>query len=186
MVYVYGGSFNPPTLAHKRIVDTLLKEDPQAKVIVIPVGNDYKKSGLIDVKHRLHMLDVMFSNEPNVTISDLETKRPYQGTLKTLDELSTHYDKLCYVIGSDQLPEFETWINYKTLLEKYPFVIMMRHDMQKEDAERYVKDFTHHFTYISFSEPMSSSDIRLKKQGYKKYLDKAVLDYIEKQHLYKE
>ncbi len=186
MVYVYGGSFNPPTLAHKEIVETLLKQDPTCQVIVIPVGNDYQKTGLIDVNHRINMLQCTFSDDKRIIISKLEVERSYEGTLSTLYQLSQSYDDLCYVIGSDQLPEIKTWINYKALLKTYPFVIMMRDHMRPDEAEEYVKGLTHDFKYMPFNRPAASTDIRRKKSGYEKYLDPKVLSYIKEHQLYEE
>ncbi len=186
MIYVYGGSFNPPTLAHKRIIETLLKQDPQSEVIVVPVGNDYKKIGLIDVFHRVNMLKITLFGIERVIINELEIKGPYEGTLASLDKLSNEYDDLCYVIGSDQLPEIESWINYKDLLAKYPFVIMMRNSMHPDDAEFYVQGLEHDFRYIQFDHPAASTEVRMKKYGYEKHLDPAVLAYIKENNLYGE
>ena len=186
MVYVYGGSFNPPTLAHKRIIETLIKQDPTGEVVVIPVGNDYKKIGLIDVEHRINMLKRSLFGMSNVTISRLEADDTYQGTLASLDRLSKDYKDLCYVIGSDQLPEITTWIDHETLLKKYPFVIMMRNNMHPDEAEFMVRGLAHDFHYIHFDQPAASTDIRRKSHGYEKHLDASVLAYIEEHHLYEE
>ena len=184
MVYVYGGSFNPPTIAHEKIIETLLAQDLKSKVIVMPVGNDYNKKGLIDANHRLNMLNIMLSNVARVTVSKLEIEGAYQGTLATLDKLSETYDDLAYVIGSDQLSKIRSWINYEKLLEKYQFVIMMRYNMHPDDAEFMVNGLRHDFYYIPFDQPVASSMIRTRKAGYEKFLDPRVLAYIEENHLY--
>ncbi len=184
MVYVYGGSFNPPTIAHKKIIEILLMQHPESKVIIIPVGDDYKKHGLIEANHRLKMLELMVSNMNRVIISHLEIDHPYQGTLASLDALSKTYKDLAYVIGSDQLSKIHTWINYETLLKTYPFVIMMRNHMHPDDAEFMVKGLDHDFYYIPFDQPVTSTDIRMKKSGFEKLLDVRVLAYIKDNHLY--
>lgn len=48
MEVVYGGCFNPPTIAHQEIISYLANH--YDKVILIPTGNDYNKVGLIDYK----------------------------------------------------------------------------------------------------------------------------------------
>lgn len=185
MVYVYGGSFNPPTIAHKRIISKLLQQK-DAKVIIVPVGNDYQKAALIDANHRLHMLERMVQSMDRVSISTLEIKHPYAGTKATLDELSKTYDQLCYVMGADQLASIHTWIDYRQLLSTYPFMIMMRDQMTVEHAESYVKHLKHHFEYVTFHEPYSSSDVRQKKAGYELSLDPNVYEYIKKNNLYED
>ena len=44
MEVVYGGCFNPPTIAHQEIISYLANH--YDKVILIPTGNDYNKVGL--------------------------------------------------------------------------------------------------------------------------------------------
>ena len=41
MEVVYGGCFNPPTIAHQEIISYLANH--YDKVILIPTGNDYNK-----------------------------------------------------------------------------------------------------------------------------------------------
>ncbi len=95
MNIVYGGSFNPPTKAHLNIIKKLLDEFEEAKVILLPVGNDYKKKELIDFKFRSDMLHLMIHPiSMKVIISDLEQRRGFKGTIGALNELSKTYDDL--------------------------------------------------------------------------------------------
>lgn len=54
----FGGSFNPPTNAHLEIAKTALEEMELDKVYFVPMGNTYKKPGLIDEKLRYEMLQI--------------------------------------------------------------------------------------------------------------------------------
>ena len=49
---VYGGSFNPCHLVHKKIVLTLLKRQGFDRIILLPTGNFYKKSSNKNNKFR--------------------------------------------------------------------------------------------------------------------------------------
>ena len=40
--FIYGGSFNPVTVAHVGIIEKILKTYPDAKVIVVPCSINYK------------------------------------------------------------------------------------------------------------------------------------------------
>jgi nicotinate-nucleotide adenylyltransferase len=186
MNIIYGGSFNPPTIAHLHIITSLLKTFDNSKVIVLPVGNDYKKPDLIDFKHRFLMLKLLLEPmKSDVLISDLENHSGYHGTLKTLEKLSKTYNKIHFVIGSDNLESLKTWISYQDLLIKYPFIVMNRnHFMTEEQAEKMFKDIKHKFIFLDFDMDVSSSRIREDIEKHKKYLTKEVYEYIKNHKLY--
>lgn len=186
MNIVYGGSFNPPTKAHLNIIKKLLDEFEGAKVILLPVGNDYKKKELIDFKNRFEMLNLMikpFSNK--VIISDLEQRRGFKGTIEALNELSNKYDNLHFVIGSDHLDKLNQWIDYKNLLKTYPFIVVNRnHYMTIEHAEKLFEHEAHQFIFVDFNMNISSSMIRNNIETHKNQLTHEVYDYIKENKLY--
>ena len=53
---IYIGSFNPPHLGHKKVIDFLLEEDYVDKIIIVPTQNYWNKNNLIDIKDRINML----------------------------------------------------------------------------------------------------------------------------------
>lgn len=186
MNIIYGGSFNPPTQAHLHIINTLLETFANSKVIVLPVGDDYKKLELIDFEHRFKMLSLMLDEyRDNVIISDLEHHQGYAGTLKALEALSETYKDIHFVIGSDNLESLKTWISYQKLLNKYPFIIMNRnHYMSKEEASEMFKDIKHNFIFVDFDMNISSTKIRENIHQSKKDLTKEVYQYIKNHKLY--
>ena len=185
MVIVFGGSFNPPTCAHLEIIKTLLITYPDSTVLVLPVGNDYQKPELVSFVHRYEMLKRLIKDLDRVYISDLESKKTYNGTLESLNELSKSYSNIHFVIGSDNLLQFETWINYKELLKSYPFIVMTRkRGLNKQQAEVLFKDYEHQFIYMPFQMDIESSKIRSAIFDKKNELTKEVFDYIQKNHLY--
>lgn len=186
MNIVYGGSFNPPTKAHLNIIKKLLDEFNDAKVILLPVGNDYKKTSLIDFKYRRDMLELMIKPLiDQVHISDLEQKKGFKGTYHALNDLSKTYNDIHFVIGSDHLEKLKQWIEYKALLKTYPIIVMNRnHYMSKEHAEMLFKDEAHQFIFIEFDMDISSTMIRKHIDQHKKYLTEEVYTYIKKNSLY--
>ena len=48
MMIVFGGAFNPPTIAHLNIIKKLLSTYKGSHVLLLPVGNDYSKSEFFD------------------------------------------------------------------------------------------------------------------------------------------
>lgn len=185
MHIVFGGSFNPPTKAHVHIVRHLLSQFPDAMVILVPVGDDYRKPELAPFFMRMKMLKLAFSRQQRVIVSPIESTRGYQGTLRTLDDLSAQYNDLYFVIGSDNLSDLPQWINYQELLAKYPFIVMNRHGyMTQAEAELHYQHTKHRFIYIDFDDPSASTHVRKDIEAYKHLLHKKVYDYIKKHHIY--
>ena len=185
MHIVFGGAFNPPTLAHQKIVTKLLDIYKNASILILPVGDDYLKSELVSFNHREQMLKLMFSNEEKVNILNLEQLRPYQGTLKSLNELSKTYHDIHFVVGADNLQYFESWINYKDLLKSYPFIIIARDIGPKKDKiEQMFSHLEHDFTWIEYNEQISSSQFRNNPDQCSSFLPPQVCQYIKKNKLY--
>lgn len=184
MNIVYGGSFNPPTQAHFKIVNKLINVYSESNIIVLPVGNSYNKPELIDFNHRFNMLKLMFKNSKNVFISKLEEIKTFDGTLKSLNELEKTYNNLVLVIGSDNIKEFDTWINYQELLNKYPLIIMQRNNDNVELLMEKYKKYSIKYEIVEFNEEISSTIIRNNLEDYKKLLDKKVYQYIKENELY--
>ena len=90
---IYGGAFNPPHLSHIKIVKELLKRKYLDKIIIVPVGNYYKKDELINFEDRYNMLKLIFKNK-NITISDYENCSRHRGA---------HNFYLMYNAGRDEL-----------------------------------------------------------------------------------
>ncbi|MDY0075258.1 MAG: nicotinate (nicotinamide) nucleotide adenylyltransferase [Acholeplasmataceae bacterium] len=185
MHIVFGGSFNPPTNAHVKIIKHLLSVFKGSKVIIVPVGDDYRKPELAPFKKRLDMLRIALDGMEDVMISSIEADRGYEGTLQTLDDLSKHYDDLHFVIGSDNLLDLPNWIRYQELLSKYPFIVINREGYmtEQEGNERY-KDLPHRFIFVDFNDRTAATHVRMNMRLNRHVVDPKVYDYIVKHHIY--
>jgi len=187
MLIVFGGSFNPPTIAHLKIVKKLLSTYHGSQILLLPVGNDYSKPELIDIKYRIDMLNLLIANIHDVEVSDLEANRSYQGTLASLRELQKKDADVRFVIGLDNLLKVKRWIKYKELLADFPFIVMNRNGLiTQEEAQDSFKDIDHDFSFIDFDEDISSTDVRLYPEKRNELLTKEIQAYILKNHLYEE
>jgi len=187
MLIVFGGAFNPPTVAHQNIVKKLLSTFLGSQVLILPVGDDYHKPDLIPFHYRIDMLNLLVEGIDNVIVSQLERDSGYRGTLVSLNELSKVYEDVHFVIGSDNLAGLKKWINYVDLLERFPFIVMTRDQAPTEkDAEEMFSHLKHHFIFVRFDEDASSTKVRSNQSSRKKYLTEKVHQYIIKNHLYEE
>ncbi len=180
MNIVFGGSFNPPTKAHKLILDKLFLLFKPDNIIIVPVGDNYQKKGLIDYTHRLEMVKLLDSR---VIVSTLENNDVYLGTYDLLKKLSEDYDDLYYVIGSDNLMKLDTWIDYKNLLKDFKFIVFNRYSVPLEDVilEKY-PEFKDRFLIIQIDYDISSSKFRETKDA--NLIPSEVYDYIMENKLY--
>ncbi|XP_068600439.1 nicotinamide/nicotinic acid mononucleotide adenylyltransferase 1 [Brachionichthys hirsutus] len=92
------GSFNPITNVHLRMFELArdhLEDTGQytvVKGIISPVGDGYKKKGLIEASHRLEMARLASENSDWVTVDSWETLQPEW--VETVKVLRHHYDEL--------------------------------------------------------------------------------------------
>lgn len=187
MVVVFGGSFNPPTIAHLEMIKKILDEFNEAKVLLLPVGDDYKKKNLASFEDRIKMLKLLTKDLKKTIVSRLESQIPYQGTLASLKELSKTYNNIVFLIGSDQLKTLDLWIDYKELLAKFKFLIMTRKNSLSETKVRSLfSKLKYDFTFIAFDQDISSTQVRDNKETREKKLTKEVFEYIQKKNLYRE
>ena len=187
---IFGGSFNPIHLAHKKIILELLDRHYVDKMIVVPTGDEYNKKDLISAKDRMEMAKLSLKGIKNVEVSDYEVRNGKKYTYETLLHFKKKYedDVIYFILGEDNLEEFDTWKNYEALLENYRFLVIRR---KGYDEEVFLKKTKLRLDNVLFTdivvEGVSSTKIRKKlKEGEEVIeIDVIVLDYIEKNKLYK-
>lgn len=184
MYIVYGGAFNPPTKAHYEIVNLILTKYPNAKVIVLPVGKAYNKANLVSFNDRFNMLKLMFKNNSNVMISNLEDTNEFKGTFESLEKLSETYDNIHLLMGSDNIYNLDNWIKYKALLTNYPLIIISRNDDNINEIMKKYKNLNVKYDVIKYNQDISSTLIRSDINKHFNLLEKDVYKYILENDLY--
>lgn len=153
-VAIFGGSFDPPHLAHFEIILWLSKIFGQ--VIVIPAyQNPLKTPTTIPLQTRLQWCKKMCENIDNVIISDIEARN---NRVMFACELARHFyveyfgekllsnnDKqksqnftppLYFVIGEDCLADLYKWKNIDELSSLVDFVVLKRGGAQKSSPKK--------------------------------------------------
>ena len=181
---VFVGSFNPVHKGHIKIVNSLLKNKYLDKVLIIPTGNYWDKTSLIDIKYRIEMLK--YYENSNIIIDTKHNNLEY--TYQVMDELKKEYknDKLYLIIGADNIVSFDKWKHYEDLL-KNGLIIVSRNNI---DIKSYLNKLNKNNDYYIVNEDyeVSSTIIRNNinnKKVLEEYLDKNIIDYINKNNLYK-
>ncbi len=201
---IFGGTFNPPHNGHLYIAGQAMEKARLDKVIFLPCGNPPHKGvdGDVDAAHRLEMTRLAVKDDLRFDVSDLEVCESKADTLKksytseTLEKFSKLYpgERLCFVVGADSLRDMESWHCPERIFELAEIVAVSRGGIDEETVgektELYRKKYNAVITVVQvLPVELSSSDIRKKIRSGETLLDtvpKSVLEYIEKNRIYKE
>lgn len=129
MIIVFGGSFNPPTMAHLQLARLVLQEPGVSRVVWIPVGDDYDKPDLISCRHRLAMCERLVEAEPRMFLSDIECNGDLpKGSFHTLTAFQklVGEEPLAFLVGTDHLLTLPKWIEADRLLQRFKIWIVPR------------------------------------------------------------
>src|SRR5688572_21772618 len=111
-VAFYGGSFDPPHVAHVLAASYVLATGAFERVLVVPVPAHALDKRLAPFEDRVEMCELALGWLPGVEVSRIEQSLPLPSrTLYTLKALkSAHPDwSLRLVIGADVLLETQKW-----------------------------------------------------------------------------
>ncbi len=154
IIALFGGSFDPPHIAHEAIVKALLNFKDVDKVVVMPTFlNPFKTLSHASAELRLKWLNEIFSKYENVEVSSYEVDKNQKiSTINTVTHFLKIYKKIYLVIGADNLSSFHKWDSYKQLKELVTVVVVSR-DNIKIDKE---------FLKIDLDINISSTSLRSK------------------------
>lgn len=181
----FGGSFNPPTIAHQNILK-LLTNVLEANVLLVPNGDDYHyhNKQLLDFDKRVDMLNLLIKDIKNVTIDKGEQNRTFKGSVETLK----HYNHPWFVIGADSLAFISTWIEAKKLIKQNHFIVLNRPGFNVEEIfknDKLLSTYKNHFIVVNYElGDISSSNFR--ETFDETLVTKEVFEYIKENNLYKE
>jgi nicotinate-nucleotide adenylyltransferase len=185
---IFGGSFNPVHNMHKNISLELINKSYLDMVIYVPTGDNYNKKDLISFKDRLNMLKLMVLEDNKLIVSDIGNSNDYQYTYQVLDYFKNIYNADIYFIcGSDNLSLFDTWMEYKYILENYKLLVIKRNNDNIDDILNEYNEYIRNIIVSDIEEvKLSSSMIRNEIDNALEYLDPNVYAYIKKNNLYRK
>lgn len=185
MKIIYGGSFNPPTIAHYQIGEYLLNKYPEANLIFLPTSSLYHKDNLASDKDRLAMLQIMCDKlGPRACVSDFEINLDgYYGTSYTLSNFPNSY----FVMGADNLETFYKWINYPSVIAKNKFMIIPRDNVNIDDiigSDDFLKKYKNNLVILNDFPKISISSTNYRRTKNDDYLIQEINNYIYNNNLY--
>lgn len=133
---IFGGSFDPPTLAHYDM-GVKLSERFDETVVVPAFISPFKASGAeLDGNERLELLEKLFDGNGKITVSDTElaaggTSYSYM----TAEKFYNPADELYIAIGSDGLASLNKWARTDILAEIATFYVVERPYFKVKQAD---------------------------------------------------
>ena len=190
----FGGSFNPPTIAHEIIAKEIAKEFNLDKVYFVPVGDFYNKKDLIDERKRFEMLNLI--TDSNIDVLDIELKP--KKSLQTIDAFKLinnkfNLSKNYFILGGDNLEKLPNWENAEKCLNSNIIAIkrgkkiediIENNKLLKLNKERIFIYNTNKLSNYSSTEVRNAIKNN-NKEILKEMLNEKVYSYVEKNMLYK-
>jgi nicotinate-nucleotide adenylyltransferase len=128
-VAIYGGSFNPPHVAHQMAMAYVLATAHVDELWMVPTFKHPFDKQLVPFSDRVKMCDLAASPFRAVRVSKIEEELGGDSytlrTIKTLRERHPDH-RFSLVIGADLVGERERWHGWPELKELVPFIVVGR------------------------------------------------------------
>ena len=179
-IVVMGGSFNPPTIAHQRLLLGAVKELGADMGIFVPSSHTYVSIKMRRAKLpkevlrediRLRMLNVMCEDDPRLTVDDCEFHRTEKGyTYESMETIQGKYPdaELYFLAGGDKVSVISRWHRIREFLDRFKIVVVKRDGDDPETGLRenpFLRDHLDRFQIIPAPDGLdgiSSSAVRNK------------------------
>lgn len=197
---IYGGTFAPVHNGHVHAAKAFFEAVKPDKLLIIPtlIPPHKQLDFEDDPKDRLEMLKLAFKDEEvfgnKLTVSDIElTSPPPSYTVNTLRTLSRADQRITFLVGTDMFLTLHKWREPEEIFKLCRIAFMQREDDTpdiKAQIDQQLINLRNNYgaDIIIIAQPpieISSSEIRnADDDARKKYLPKAVFDYIKENDLY--
>jgi nicotinate (nicotinamide) nucleotide adenylyltransferase len=135
-IIIIGGSFNPPTIAHLELANTVKNNVNADIVLMIPTKasymqkwKQYQNSDILSDDIRIKALMAMENNWLKVELCELEGIVS-GSSFDTIEYIKKKYhsNNVYFAIGSDKLEEIPRWYNSDGLLKRNKFIVVQRNN----------------------------------------------------------
>lgn len=179
MFGVFGGSFDPPHVAHTLLASYALAAFELERILIVPTFSHALGKRSTSYEDRLRMCELAFCDVKRCEISDVESHLPAPSLmLNTLQALQQTCPgvQLRLLIGTDILAEKQHWHDFAGIERLAPPIVIERQGTATHDADQPALP------------NVSSSDIRRRVQAgmsTRGRLSPSVERYIHAQGLYR-
>jgi nicotinate-nucleotide adenylyltransferase len=181
-IAIFGGSFNPPHVAHLLAVTVVLARFEIDRLLVVPTYQHPFAKSLVPYEDRVKMCELAMGWLPRVEVSRVEeTLGGESRTLRTIEHLKKEHpnEPLRLVMGADIVVESNKWFGFDRIVELAPPIVLGRVGVSYDGAPPPILP------------AISSTDVRKKiAEGrfgeLEEYLPKDVLAYVKSHGLYRD
>ena len=137
-IIVMGGSFNPPTIAHQRLLLGAVNTLGADRGIFVPSSHAYVSIKMRRAKLskevlrediRLRMLNAMCEDDPRLMVEDCEFHRTEKGyTYESMETIQEKYPNadLYFLTGGDKVSVLSRWHRIREFLERFKILVVKR------------------------------------------------------------
>jgi nicotinate-nucleotide adenylyltransferase len=179
-VGIFGGSFNPPHVAHVLACALVLSVEDVERVVVVPTYKHPFSKPLAPFDDRVRMCELALATMGNVQVSRVEQDLGGESrTLRTLEHIAAANPdwKLRLIVGADILAEAPRWFGFEAIAKIAPLIVLGRAGAAAADgAPRLLPE-------VSSTEVRSAIE-RGAWSEVEKLLPRTVLSYIRARDLY--
>lgn len=194
---MFGGSFDPPHLAHVALAQAAVAQLQLDTLLIVPTGQAwYKDRALSAAEHRLAMAELAFVGLERVQVDACELQRAGPSfSIDTLEALQAENPdaQLYLIIGKDQFAALKSWHRWQALVRIAIICIADRAHPARAEAEFDPQiQLAHPLVHLQLPlMPLSATDIRRQissgaatPQGLARLVPEPVARYIERHRLY--
>ena len=189
-ICLFGGTFDPPHIGHLLIAQTVYEAENFDKILFIPAYAPTHKNGVTSRKHRIEMVKIAISDNPNFEYSDVDiVRKGISYTIDSIVDIKRKYeltdDEIYFLIGSDSLIDFKNWKNPKEILDECNVIVAIRPGFRPSDIPYWILQRVHFANIPRFE--LSSSKIRsrwVKDLTIRYMVTLPIWEYINKNSLY--
>ena len=195
---IYGGTFNPPHIAHVRACEAFYNAIMPDELLVIPdfLPPHKELDNGATTEERLEMTRLAFESLPVAKVSDMEIQRGGRSyTAITLSELKEEGNELYFLCGTDMFLTLDSWYR-PDLIFSLATICYVRRESDPDNDVR-LKEISDYYTKkhnakvlpitVKVTE-LSSSELRSKirsGEDIAEYLPQNVNKYIQNRGIYK-
>ncbi|MBQ4317437.1 MAG: nicotinate-nucleotide adenylyltransferase [Clostridia bacterium] len=187
---IFGGTFNPVHRAHVEIANEFISKFSLDLLYVIPNNiPPMKESHGVSGEERFKMLEIAFSGNDKVKISDIElTRTGMSYTCDTVAEIKKIHpeSELFLLFGDDWIDRFDKWKNYQYILDNANLVVAYRGDIDIKPSIDRLQKLSDKKILLLENNKILLSSTELRNGLKKDRLPDGVYEYITKRGLYRK